>query len=68
MGNSHSTFLLFAVLGARGSWCSFRVVQPSTVSSLSGDCNRLVLQLPSAGGSAFLLESEEALQDSVLSG
>ena len=34
-GNSHSPFLLFAVLDARGSRCSYGVVQPPTGSSLS---------------------------------
>ena len=33
-GNSHSTFLLFGVLDARGSWCCYGVVQPPTGSSL----------------------------------
>ena len=35
-GNSHSTFLLFAVLDASGSWCSFRVVRLPTGSSCLG--------------------------------
>ena len=38
-GKSHSTFLLFAVLDARGSECCYGVVQPPIWSSLSGECS-----------------------------
>ena len=41
---------------------------PYWLESFRGMQSPLALELPSAGGSAFLLEREEALQDSVLSG